>query len=98
MRGVAAEKSAERACERSSDWRRGARRAPPTRTSDHQPMHASFATSASAFRFTCHENELVVRRSSGNRLQGNLVAQPLQTANESALDDRAVALVEVVGT
>src|SRR5215468_9586584 len=31
MRGVAAERSAQRACERSSDWRRGARSAPPTR-------------------------------------------------------------------
>src|SRR5262245_46204498 len=33
MRGVAAERSAQRACERSSDWRRGARSAPPTRRS-----------------------------------------------------------------
>src|ERR1041385_6461478 len=30
-RGVAAGRSAQRACERSSDWRRGARRAPPNR-------------------------------------------------------------------
>ena len=28
-RGVAAERNAQRACERSSDWRRGARSAPP---------------------------------------------------------------------
>src|SRR5688572_19134234 len=33
MRGVAAERSAQRACARSSDWRRGARSAPPTRIS-----------------------------------------------------------------
>jgi hypothetical protein len=32
-RGVAAGRSAQRACSRSSDWRRGARRAPPTRNS-----------------------------------------------------------------
>jgi hypothetical protein len=42
MRGVAAERSAERACERSSDWRRGARRAPPTRSFEYQRKHASF--------------------------------------------------------
>jgi hypothetical protein len=30
-RGVAAGRSAQRACSRSNDWRRGARRAPPTR-------------------------------------------------------------------
>src|SRR5712691_10187701 len=34
QRGVAAGRSAQRACERGNDWRRGARRAPPTRISE----------------------------------------------------------------
>jgi hypothetical protein len=42
----------ERGAERSSDWRRGARRAPPTRTYDDQSKRAVETLSASAFRFT----------------------------------------------
>ena len=50
-----------------SDWRRGARRAPPTNHgSCDRPKYASFTPSASAFRFTCREKPpaALVRRPS----------------------------------